>query len=340
MAGPLDHQVMIAAESTYGTAVTVTRSYEWDLANASHAWDPNVVIGSGMQVGDGGFLRADRSVAIIGQGSGSIPLDYQTKGMGVLTNGPYNTGVATLVSGTTYQHLFTGLLTTSLLQSFTTQYGVVRSDAAGTVDAYTYAGTTFTKHTIGCTAGEVMKTVFEWDAKSQTKATGLATPAYPAGLLDPFHFGEIVCTIGGSLTVPTTTALAVTGTVVNDVKSFEYALDNQADTARWVFGSRNQPRVSQRVATLKLSTEYNASTYDDAQVAHTTLPVTLTATSTQALSTGFATVQLVFPACKISSSNRPQPQTGTPTADYDFDIRKPATGSAIYIVHRTSDAAL
>lgn len=340
MAGPLDHQVMIAQESTYGTAVTVTRSYEWDLANASHVWDPKVVIGSGMQVGDGGFARADRSVAIIGQGSGSIPLDYQTKGMGLLSDGPYNTGVATLVSGTTYQHLITGLLTTSLLDPFTIQYGVVRSDAAGTVDSYTYAGCSFTKHTISCAAGEVMKTVFEWDAKSQTKATALATPSYPAGLLDPFHYGEIVCTVGGSLTVPTTTALAVTGTVVNDVKSFEYSLDNQADTERWVFGSRNQPRVSQRQATLKLSTEYNAATYDDAQVQHTTLPVTITATSTQALSTGFATVQLVFPACKISSTNRPQPQTGTPTVDYDFDIRKPATGAAIYIVHRTADSVL
>lgn len=340
MAGPLDAQVMIAAESTYGTGVTPTRSYEWDLDGSEHAFDPKVIIGSGMQVGDGGFERADRSVAVIGQGSGKIALDYQTKGMGVLTNGPYNTGVATLVSGTTYQHLFTGALATSLLQSFTTQYGIIRSDSAGTVDAYTYLGTTFLKHMIKCDAGNVISTEFEWDAKAQTVATGLATPAYPAGLLDPFHFGEIVCTVGGSLTVPTTTALAVTGTVVNDVKSFEYSLDNQADTERWVFGSRNQPRVAKRQATLKLSTEYNATTYDAAQIAHTTLPVTITATSTQALSTGFATVQLVFPACKITSSNRPQPQSGTPTVDYDLAIRKPATGAAIYIVHRTSDAAL
>lgn len=340
MAGPLDHQVMIAAESTYGTAVTPTRSYEWDLDGSDHSWDPKPIIGSGMQVGDGGFERADRSVAVIGQGSGKIGLDFQTKGMGLLVNAPYNTGVATLVSGTTYQHLITGSLAASLLQSFTAQYGIVRSDAAGTVDPYTYAGVTFTKHSIKCAAGDIISTEFEWDAKSQTKATALATPAYPAGLLDPLHFGEIVATVGGSLTVPTTTALAVPGIVVNDVKSFEYSLDNQADVGRWVFGGRNQPRVAKRQATLKLSTEYNAATYDDAQVAHTTLPVTITATSTQALSTGFATLQLVFPACKITSPNRPQPQAGTPTVDYDFAIRKPASGSAIYIVLRTSDAAL
>jgi hypothetical protein len=340
MAGPLDAQVMIAAESTYGTSVTPTRSYEWDLDNSTHAFDPKVIIGTGMQVGDGGFDRADRSVAVIGQGSGKIALDYQTKGMGLLVNGPYNTATSTLVSGSTFQQVITGSLLTSLLQSFTCQYGIVRSDSAGTVDAYTYLGTTFTKHTIKCDAGNVIKTELEWDAKAQTVATGLATPAYPAGLLDPLHYGEIVCTVGGSLTVPTTTALAVTGTVVNDVKSFEYVLDNQADVDRWVFGSRNQPRVAKRQATLKISTEYNAQTYDAAQIAHTTLPVTITATSTQALSTGFATLQLVFPACKITSSNRPQPQSGTPTVDYDFAIRKPATGSAIYVVHRTADAVL
>lgn len=340
MAGPLDHQVMIVPEVAYGTALTPTRSYEWDLGNSAHSWDPNVVAGTGMQVGDGGFHRSDRQVAVIGIGSGNIQCDYQTKGMGLLTNGPYNTGVATLVSGTTYQHLFTGALLTSLLGSYTAQYGIVRSDATGTVDAYTYAGVSFIKHTISCAAGGIMSTNFEWDAKTQTKATGLATPAYPAGLLDPLHFGEIVGTVGGSVTVPTATALAVPGTVINDVKSFEYTLDNQADTGRWVFGSRNQPRVAQRVGTLKMTTEYSASTYDDAQVAFTTLPITITATSTQALSTGFATVQLVFPACKITSTNRPNPQLGTPTVDYELDICKPAAGAAIYLVHRTSDAAL
>lgn len=340
MAGPLDHQVMLIPEVAYGTALTPTRSYEWDLGNSEHSWDPNTVQGTGMQVGDGGFARADRMVPVIGFGTGKIGIDYQTKGMGVITNGPYNTGVSTLVAGATYQHLFTGSLATSLLSSYTAQYGIVRSDAAGTVDAYTYAGVSFTKHTIACNAGEVMNTVFEWDAKTQTKATGLATPAYPAGLLDPLHFGEIVCTIGGSLTVPTANALAVTGTVVNDVKSFEYALDNNLDTARWVFGSRNQPRLSQRSATLKVTTEYSAGTYDDALVANSTQAVTLTATSTQALSTGFATVQLAFPACKITSTNRPNPQTGTPTIDYEFQILKPATGSAIYVVHRTADTVL
>ncbi len=340
MAGPLDAQVMIAAESTYGTGVTPTRSYEWDIDNSDHSFDPKVVVGSGMQVGDGGFLRADRSVAVIGQGSGKIGLDYQTKGMGVLINAPYNASSVTLVSGTTYQHNFTSALVASLLQAFTVQYGIVRSDSGGTVDAYTYLGTTFLTHSISCAAGEVMKTELSWDAKARTEATGLATPAYPAGLLDPYHFGELTATIGGSLTLPTTTALATGGTAVSDVKSFEYNLDNSADIERWVFGGRNQPRVAKREATLKLTTEYNAVTYDQAMTAHTTLPITITATSTQSLSTGFAQVQLVFPACKITSPNRPSPQAGTPTVDYEFAIRKPSTGNAIYLIHRTSDAAL
>lgn len=340
MAGPLDHQYNLGLESTYGTGVTPTRTYEWDISNSKHQWDPKPIQGSGMQVGDGAFERADRMVIVIGQGSGTVGLDVQTKGMGLLFNGLCDTGVATLVGGTTYQHLFTSTMVDGLLPSQTHQYGVVRSDAAGTVDVYTYLGVTFGKLDMKCDAGGVMTMTTDWDAKARTEATALATAAYPAGLLAPFHYGQIVCTIGGSLTVPTTTALAVTGTVVTDVKSFDWSLDNKIDDARWVFGSRNQPRVAKRTSTVKLSTEYNAITYDSALSANTTLPVTITATSDQALSTGFATIQLVFPACKITSTDRPNPSADTPTVDYEFSIKKPTSGAAFYIVTRTSDAAL
>lgn len=342
MAGPLDAQYNLGVESTYGTGVTPGRTYEWDLENSTHQWDPMPVQGTGMQVGDGAFERADRSVAVIGRGSGTVAMDYQTKGMGLIVAGALGNGVSSLVSGTTYQELFTGSLATSLLQSFTTQYGIVRSDAAGTVDTYTYLGTTFDTMTASCAAGEVMKFSTDWDAKARTEATGLAAAAYPANLLTPFHYGQFAVSLGGTITVPTTIAIgsATGGTAVNDVKSFSFNLNNNTDKERWVMGSRNQPRVSKREATLTIATEYNGVSYDQAQTAHTTLPLILTATSDQALSTGFAQWQLVLPACKVTSTNRPNPSSSTPTVEYTLSVKKPATGSAIYIVHRTSAATL
>jgi hypothetical protein len=343
MAGALDHQLMLGDESTYGTAVTPTRGYEWDLDASNHEWDPKRVQGSGMQVGDGGMDRADRSVVIIGQGKGQIGLDVQTKGMGLLTDGPFNTGAGAvfLVSGTTYQHMFTTALTVPVLDSRTIQYGIVRADAAGTVEAYTYAGCTIHKCTLTQATGEVLKGVWDWDAKSQTKATGLATFAPPAGLLEPFHYGQVSeVTYGGAVTVPTTIALKSGGTAVTNFKSMELTVDDQPDLDRWVFTTRNQPRVSRRAISLKCTAEYDAATYDDALVNHTTNAFTITWTSSQALSTGFATLQLVCPATKIVSTSRVNPGTGTPVMELELAVLKPSAGQALYWVYRTADAAL
>lgn len=342
MAGALDHQVGIVAEVTYGTPVTVTRFYEWDISASTHDWDPKVVQGTGIQVGDGGFDRVDRSVAVLGQGSGQIGVDYQTKGMGLLLDSCFGTGVATLVSGTTYQHNFTTALVGSLLPSRSVQYGVVRSDTGGTVDAYSYAGVTFPKVTLTCANSDVAKAVFEWDARSQTKATGLAAASYPAGLLEPFHFGQVTSvTFGGAVTLPTTTVLATGGTAVSNFRNFELMLDNQADLERWALGgTRNQPRISERSATIKCTAEYDSVVYDDAMVNHTSQAFTITFTSSQALSVGFATLQIIAPACKLVAGARPSPSSTTPTTDIELRVLKPPTGAALYIVHRTADVTL
>jgi Phage tail tube protein len=188
MAGPLDHQYNVGVESVYGTGVTPTRSYEWDFGSSKHNWDPKPIQGSGMQPGDGGFERADRMVIVIGQGSGTVGMDVQTKGMGLIFNGLSDTGVATLVGGSTYQHLFTSTMTDGLLPSHTHQYGVVRSDASGTVDVYTYLGVTFSKLSMKCDSGGVMTMTADWDAKARTEATALATTADPDELVAPFHY--------------------------------------------------------------------------------------------------------------------------------------------------------
>jgi|SRR5687768_1695464 len=342
MAGALDHQVGMVAEATYGTALTPTRFYEWDMTRSTHRWNPNVIQGTGMQVGDGGFERASRSVAVVGQGSGTIGLDYQTRGMGLLIDSFFGNGVSTLVSGTTYQELFTSALTGALLPSRTVEYGVVRANAAGTVDQYRYAGVTFPKLTIACATGDICKATAEWDAKSQATGGAVATATYPAGLGTPFHFGQAAITVGGSVVVPTTTTLATGGTAVTNARNFTAVLDNQADTDDWALGAvRNQPRVAKRLGTLEIEARYDDNVYDGYLTAHTTVPVTITFTKTdEALSTGFAQLQLVFPACKLDENDRPAPSQETPTTPLALRILKPDTGQAMYVVHRTASATL
>ncbi len=341
MAGALDHQVGIIPEVTYGTALTPTTFLELDMGATKHKWDPKVIQGSGMQVGDGGVDRASRSVAVIGQGSGELALDYQTRGMGRLLDSFFATGVSTLVSGSTYQQLFHSGLTGSLLPPRTMELGIVRADAAGTVDAYRYAGVTFPKLTIGCDTGDICKFVGEFDAKSQARNTSPATASYPV-LATPFHYGEASITVGGSVVLPTTTVLASGGTAVTNARNFSFELDNQADVDDWALGGfRNQPRVAKRVMTLGIEARYDDAVYDDLLVAHTTVPVTITFNKTALpLSAGNATLQLVFPACKLDANDRPPPSQDTPTTQLSLRILKPDTGHAAYLVHRTADATL
>lgn len=338
MAGPLDHQVGIGVESTWGTPVTPTRFYEWDVDASEHSYDPKRIQGSGMQVGDGGFARADRSVSVIGQSSLTLGMDAQSKGMGSLLKAALGAGTSTLVSGTTYQQLFSTGLTGALLDALTVQYGIVRSDAAGTVDAYTYPGCTVTSLELACSAGDILKVKAELDGQSPATATVLATASYPT-LLAPFHFGQGAATIGGSLTLPTSTTLASGGTAVTSMREATLSLDNGANVERWRFGGRNQPRVAKRSAKIKATLENDGTTIRDALLGHTTVPVTVTYTSSESLSTGFAQLQIVAPACKIPSGSFPQP-SDDPTYEVEFDVLKPASGQALYIVLRTADSAL
>jgi hypothetical protein len=342
MAGALDHQLGIIPEVTYGTPLTPTTFIELDMDATKHSWDPKVIQGSGMQVGDGGFDRASRSVAVIGQGSGEIHADYQSRGFGQLINSFFGNGVSTLISGTTYQQLFTSALTGALLPARTVELGVVRADAAGTVDAYRYAGVTMPKLTIECATGDICKFTGEFDAKSQVRTTSPATATYPAGMTTPYHFGQAVMTVGGTIVVPTATTLATGGTAVTNARNFTYVLDNQADVDDWALGAtRNQPRVAKRVGTLQIEARYDDAVYDDLLVNHTTTSVGITFTKTsEALSTGFATLQLIFPACKFDANDRPPPSQSTPSTSLSLRILKPDVGQAMYVVHRTADTTL
>lgn len=338
MAGPLDHQLGTGLESTYGTPVVVDRFYELDMGNTKHSYDPKRIQGSGMQPGDGGFAREGRSVSVVGQSSLTVGLDVQSRGMGRWWKAALGAGSSALVSTGLYQQVHSTNLTSALLDALTVQLGVVRSDAAGTVDPYTYPGCTVTSLELACEAGGILTSKFELDAGPPATGTALATASYPA-LVAPFHFGQGAVGIGGSLTLPTSTALASGLTASPNVRSMTLSLDNAPNTERWRFGGRNQPRSAKRSAKLKLVVEYDNTTLRDALLAHTTVPVTITFTSTEAVGAGVAQLQIVAPACKIPTGDLPQP-SDDPILELELDLLKPTTGQALYIVTRTADAAL
>jgi hypothetical protein len=343
MATMLDHQVGLVAETTFATIVTPTRFFEW-LAGNGLDWDPEPKVGAGLRVGSQ-IPRSARRFGLVGKGSGKIMAELASKGFGTVLKGAWGTATHTLVSGTTYQQLYTAAVTGTFLDSFTIQEGIVRP--GGTVDAYTFGGCSVSSFEIEMPDTGIATTSFDLDARSLTTSTALASATYPTS---PTLYRSSLplagnMTIGGTLTPATTTALASTtsATPVTGIKSWTFTCDNALDLKRDVLGGRNQPVVGLRELKLKTTVEYDAvtgQTFRDALIGQSSTPIVLTATTDEALSAGTATMQLVFPAAFVTSGAIPQPGEGeVVTTDIEWDILDNLT-ALNQMVLRTADTAL
>lgn len=148
-----------------------------------------------------------------------------------------------------------------------------------------------------------------------TIGTALATPSYPAASsTNVFNYAQLVGSLGGTLTAPTSTALAsvASGTSVASLRSFSLKVDNQLDDGRWNGSQqRRQPTVGRRTVTLSCDTEYDAVTgamLREAQLNQTDIgPIVLTLTGASVAAGLNEVLQIVIPSAKVDSGAIPQP---------------------------------
>ena len=340
----LDHQVGWKIESTWNTPVTVDRFGEW-MKGSSFDWDPNVVQGKGLRVGSRG-ARAGRRVALVGKGSGKLQLELASKGLGTLLQACFGVATSTLVTGSTYQQVFTPALTGTYLPSLTVQEGIVKP--GGTVDAYTFSGCTVGKFELEMPDEGIGTLTAEMDARSLATATALATASYPT---TPTLYSSALptsgaLTAGGTLTAPTASALgSIAGGATVAVKGWKFGVDNGIDEKRTVIGGRNQPTAG--LAGLKLTTtvEYDATTgttFRDALIGQSSTPLILTSATPEALSTGTATLQLTLPAAFVDKGALPEPADdgSVITTDLEWSVLDLLTATPAILALRTADTAL
>lgn len=339
MATLLDQQVGIVRETTWGTPVTVSRFLQ-------HAGTGGLKLDTGIRQSEPIRVGAigDRSANEFTSGSfaaGSLEFPLMSKGFGTLLESCLGTGTSTLVSGSTYQQLFTIGRSGVVRPPFTLQEGHVRAD--GTVDPYTYAGCTVTGWSLEQSRhGEVMLKA-DINAKSLATGTALATASYAASP-SLFEFDQAVVQYGGTLTVPTTTALGSMsgGTTSTEVYDFTLSADNNMDVDRFNMsaGQRNQPTFGKQGVTASGEFEYQSATWRDAYSARTSNAALITWTTTEALSTGFATLQVVIPDLRVTDASVPDFNDGsTPTFGWNAKVFDNLTQMA-YVVIRTADTAL
>jgi hypothetical protein len=240
--GLMDHQLGVVDESTYGTAVTVTRFFEYESENIAETYGRTE--GDPLRVGSG-FVRNDRFTPYFSGAAGTIQLTAMTKGFGfwlkhmmgaVATTGPAET--------TVYTHTGTeGDLTGD---SFTCQ--VNRPfNPAGTNQAFTYSGGKIPKWTLSNSVEGNLLLDLEVDFQKASTAVALATASYPTGM-EPFSWVGGFVTIGGSN---------------YDVTEFSLEVDNGMDVDRRQIRAnalKKEPTATRRSASFSLSADFDSLT--------------------------------------------------------------------------------
>jgi len=207
---PLETQLGVKAESTWGTAVVVDRFFEFN--SESIKMETGRVESNALRSGQR-VQRNDRFTPYIKGAAGSIELDVLSKGHGWWLEQCMGAVATGSITDSTYTH--TGTFGTLLAQGFTLQVNRPRHPA-GTDQAFTYEGGKVAKWGYKCDVEGNL--VFTADLVFETgvTATALASASYPTSMENLSWAGGAI-TIGGS-------SVGVT--------SFSMEVDNGLDTAR------------------------------------------------------------------------------------------------------------
>lgn len=190
--GVLDHQLMIGAESTYGTAVTPTRTYEFNSEGIEESYGR--VESEALRVGQYAS-RSDRWTPYFEGAAGSIEMDVLTKGFGIWFQHMLGT-ISTSAVGGDGQYTHTATIADLYGKSLTVQ--VNRPfNPTGTNQPFTYRGGKVTEWELSnSTEGNLVLSA-GMDFQQVDTATALATAAYPSGM-ENFTWAGGSITIGGS----------------------------------------------------------------------------------------------------------------------------------------------
>ena len=184
----LSSQLGYVAETTYGTAVTVTKFPRHN--SAAFTRTASRVQGMGIQSGVFGPVAA-HYIEATAAGEGTIELDVQDKGLLPLLKVLMGSGATGAPSGSAYTHTFT--LADPVGLSLTCQVG--RPTRGGTVVPQTAAGCKVTSAEFSCQTGELLTGSFSIDAQKVENTTALATASYLTGSTT-FHGGLMALKMG------------------------------------------------------------------------------------------------------------------------------------------------
>lgn len=340
MTTQLDFSVTLGKESTYGTAVTPSRSVETE---AKFKYDIKTEVGRGLRPGKN-VRRLNRHVATRFEGSGDIDVDPTTRGFGFLLNALLGQVVNTVVPASApavYQQNHVLQNASDPVQSFTVQEIL---PTLGGVNSYphTFLGCVFDSMELSAKEGAVLEAKFALTARELRTDVAAAATAYPAAD-DLFTFVHGSIGLAGTLTEPTTTAIAsLSGVAAANIADFSLSVKRNLDADGWNLGGAGlrsrAPLYGIPEISGKMTAEYTDNTLRDAYLAQTALPLVLTFAGPIISGAHRATLQVVLPSIRLKGE--------VPTSDGGKAIKQSidweafdngAASQPIWIIYRTLD---
>lgn len=316
MSSILDAAVLIGEETTYGTAVSLTRGYEAKADTFKRVTEPLESVGmrAGMET-----VRSDRRRQItIGAEGDLSDLDFMSNGMGLILQ-----SMLGAVSGPTAD--ITTLTTTSDItpKSFTVQ--VLRVADDGTVFPFTYPGAVVTSWTISQAVNDFLKLSLNFDARTETTGEAAGTPSYPAGAL-PYDWTQV--------------AVSLAGSPVDNVTAIEFSGDLGLKTDRRHLNSTALKKLPRRASVPNyagsVTADFSDSTEFDRYAAGSIFSVEAVWTS----SITDHSVTITAPACQYDGDSPSASLSELTQSTMPFRILDNGTDPAITVVLEASDVTL
>ncbi|MHC6176240.1 phage tail tube protein [Glutamicibacter sp. X7] len=340
MTTQLDCSLGFGLESGYGIPATPQQFPEF--VSETLAWNPEIVQGEGLRPGHRAPRTARRAL-VQEMSGGDIEVEATTKGLGLFLHAIFGASTNTIIgAGPAYQQVHT--LVKGALPSYTIQKGVPLI-GGGAIQPHTFHGAVVESAELTAAAGEIVKLSTTWNAREIVTDTPYVPTVYPADMeLFTFVHGSI--SIGGTVTAPTSTALAAGGTVAATITEFSLSLSNGIDEGGFTFGSEGKrgrrPEVGLVEATGSMTAEYQDNMLRDAFLNQEPLSVVLTFEAGPEIQAGVrSTLQIYLSSVKLDGQ-LPASNGGEPiTQAVDFTSLDGLIAGVepIYAVYRSTDTA-
>ena len=221
MSNATDVALTLAAETTYGTPVTVTKSFEF--LKESLSVRKKVNDSASYRYGSS-FKSSAGRVIVTTDAGGDVSMEVGTVNFGVLWKACLGAATSTKDGATNvYQQVHT---IGSTLPSLTVQKVLPSLNTDGTFSdaVYTFTSAMVSKWALNVPNAGVATLDLTLDSRDVLTTTAKATPAYGANN-HVLHFGG-ACLYTGTLTAPTATVAASATTAVANVKDITIECDN------------------------------------------------------------------------------------------------------------------